>query len=494
MEYGNFLIDIYEHANNHKANPSENKYFYSPIALLDHKSAVSVYNNVTKQPEMRFRIEMWNEKVQNEVVKHLFKSVDKEIQPDNVKIIPLENVILASKRPKADYSLSPIWTNYDRSKTLKLSLSCYDQKVCDELASEMRSNPEQFDHFKLLYSLSSQKSQTKHTTITIDSVISGQMFTTLLQKFKKKKEIFLTAKDERKMLTETATNIRMDTFDDSEVVTPDTESQILSILKDLLVTSRKTIKEQCDKKWDSVFWNDENYRPDKVTKALNEIINRLDSTETKKKLADLFQKEKRQSELMEMLTSNDEDVETRQEEEYQPVSQSENAGVNEIESTDEDQFNRNRVEKCQLAKNQLDEQNNLNSENKNRIQHNYSSNNWADTDGIISKISEKMSNESDSSLRNEILKEEVKKLLPESRDHVLWDGEKFVPKPMKLARINLSKYRESQQSFQDRNVLVRYTNAELSAPIKFLEHAEFNVVNEWENLKDELKGLKFFFN
>ena len=85
--------------------------------------------------------------------------------------------------------------------------------------------------------------------------------------------------------------------------------------------------------------------------------------------------------------------------------------------------------------------------------------------------------------------QEVEKILQESRDHVLFDEEKFVPKPMKLARINLSKYRESHQSFQDRNVLVRYTNAELSAPIKFLEHAEFNVVNEWENIKDELKGF-----
>jgi hypothetical protein len=436
---------------------------------------------------MRFRIEMWNEKVQNEVVKHLFKSVDKEIQPYNVKIIPLENVILASKRPSADYSLSPMWANYDKSKTLRLSLSCYDQKVCDGMANEMRSNPEQFDHFKLLYSLSSQKSQTKHTSITIDSVISGQMVTALIQKFKKKKDIFLTANDEWKLLTEITTNIRMDTFDDYEVVTPDTESQILSILKDLLVTSRKTIKEQCDKKWDSVFWKEENYRPDKTTKTLNEIIKKLD-TETQKKLADMFEEEDRQSVLMEMLTSSDKDEETRQEEEIQPVSQSENAGENEIESTDEEQFSRNRIEKCQLAKNQLDEQN-LNFKNKERIQHNYNSNNWADIDGIISKISEKMSNESDSSRRNEILKEDVAKLLQESRDHVLWDGEKFVPKPIKLARINLAKYRGSHQSFQDRNVLLRYSNAELSAPIKFLEHAEFNVVNEWENIKDELKGF-----
>ncbi|EFX82821.1 hypothetical protein DAPPUDRAFT_240849 [Daphnia pulex] len=246
MKYGNFLVEIYEHANNHKqtTTASQKKYFYAPIALLDHKSAVSSYNNVTKQSEMRFRIEMWNEKVQNEVVKHLNKSIGQEIQSDNVRVIPLEKVILATKRATVDYMLSPEWTNYDKSKTLRLSLSCNDQKICDELASQMRSNPEQFDHLKLLYSLSSQTSQTKQTAISIDSVTS---------------------------------------------------------------------------------------------------------------------------------------------------------------------------------------------------------------------------------------------------DHVQWDGEKFVPKPMQLSRINLGKFRDSQ-SFQNKNVRVRYTTAGLSAPIKFLEHTELTVTDEWNNLKGELEA------
>jgi hypothetical protein len=267
MEFGNFLVEIYEHANNHKATTtaSEKKYFYSPLALLDHKSAVSSYNNVTKQPEMRFRIEMWNDKVQNEVVKHLNEIIGHEIKSNKVRVIPLEKVILATKRATVDYSLSPEWTNYDKSKTLRLSLSCFEQKICDELASEMRSDPEQFDHLKLLYSLSSQTLQTKQTTIRIESVTSGQLVSTLLQKFEDKKEIFLTANDEKKMLAETATNIRMDT-----------ESKILNILKGLLITSRTTIKEQSDKMWDSVFWNGENYRPDKTTKTLNEILNKMD--------------------------------------------------------------------------------------------------------------------------------------------------------------------------------------------------------------------------
>jgi hypothetical protein len=145
-------------------------------------------------------------------------------------------------------------------------------------------------------------------------------------------------------------------------------------------------------------------------------------------------------------------------------------------------------EKSEYAKKNSDEHN-RNLENKERIQHNFDSNSWADVDRISSTISGKMAKDSDRSRRVEISKEEIAKLLQESKNHVQWDGEKFVPKPMHLSRINLAKFRDSQ-SFQDRNVRVRYTTAELSAPIKIMEHSELTVTDEWNNLKGELKGLK----
>jgi ribosomal protein S8 len=113
VEYANFLIEIYEYTDNNKATTtmSQKKYFYSPLAILDHKSAVSSYNNVTNQSEMRFRIEMWNDKVQNEVVKHLKKIVGQEIKSNQVRIIPTKKIILTSDVPTAEYSISSPWTN-----------------------------------------------------------------------------------------------------------------------------------------------------------------------------------------------------------------------------------------------------------------------------------------------------------------------------------------------------------------------------------------------
>jgi hypothetical protein len=426
LKYGNFHIEIYEHINNHKTTTtSEKKYFYSPIALLDHKNAFSRFNKVTKKQEMRFSIEMWNDQVENEVVQHLKQIVGSEIQPYKVRVFPLENVILISNTPTEGYSLSPVWTHYDKSKKLRLSLSCDDKKICDELENEMQSDPEQFAHLKLLYSFSSQTSQTKVTIIPIDSVTSSRMVTNLLQIFGSDQNyIFLTSDDEKKMLAETSTNIRMNIFDDSEIGTPDTDTQFDKILKDLFETFKMTNVELelGDKMWDSVYWSEDGYRPDNTTIMLNEINKKLDA-ETQKKLADMFQQAERQSEKTEKLASIDKIRE--------------------------------------------------------------------ELDKICLDISWILGNDTDSSSRVEISKENLEKLLEKSRDHVQWDGEKFVPKPMQLSRIKLGKFR-NPQLFEEFKVRVRYVNADLFVPIKFAEHSELTVTDEWKDLKKEFNGIKQF--
>lgn len=58
MEFMQFAIDVYEHADNHKPTTPKDrcKYYFAPISLLDHTSAVSFLNSVTNQAEMRFCI------------------------------------------------------------------------------------------------------------------------------------------------------------------------------------------------------------------------------------------------------------------------------------------------------------------------------------------------------------------------------------------------------------------------------------------------------
>ena len=75
VPYNNMRINIYQHSGNLKTgvNNGENKFYYSPIALLDTMSAISSFNNGNNQAEMKFRIEMWNEDVQSAVLARWIK-------------------------------------------------------------------------------------------------------------------------------------------------------------------------------------------------------------------------------------------------------------------------------------------------------------------------------------------------------------------------------------------------------------------------------------
>ena len=168
-----------------------------------------------------------------------------------------------------------------------------------------------------------------------------------------------------------------------------------------------TIKEQSDQMWDSVFWNEDNYRPDKTTKEWNEIYNALD----KEKQAALVEAFKFDGKLDAELS---------------------------IEL---------------LA-------------------------------GIVSF--------------NPKLVESLDRLYQASKNSVSWNGEKFVPKPLSLARVNLAKLRD-QQSLQERNVRLSYSTAVLSIAINIpIKNAAFpsssNARDDMIDIRSPTKGNLLLFS
>lgn len=275
MSYGDFRVNIYEHFDNQNSTIIQGlrKYFYTPIALLSPQSAFSSFNNVTKQPEMRFRVETRNEKFESEVLHYLnnfVKKKRKQIKADQVQILPLDKVILTSTTPSTVYSLSREWLPYQNHKSLWFSLTCFEQKDCDKLALDMRANPDKFENFQLHFGLSSQSYKTKGVAMEMNITSSGKMASTLLKRTDRD-EILLAAKDERRLFTEMTNNLIAESFEMEELVSSGSELQIYNMLRDMLGTSRLTIESPSDKLWKSVFWNNSNYRPDKTSKKLNKI-------------------------------------------------------------------------------------------------------------------------------------------------------------------------------------------------------------------------------
>jgi len=215
----------------------------------------------------------------------------------------------------------------------------------------------------------------------------------------------LTAEDEKRLLTESSTNVLIGSFDDSDVVSPTTEAQIYNMLKDMLVSSREIIKDQSDAMWESVFWDDDNYRPDKTTKEWQEVYD-AESTETQKKMSDAFKNTHKWEKEMSIGVEG--------------TSASKKLGL-------------------------------------------------------------------DTSKEGSHSEEYYDKLWAESRDTVQWEGEKFTPKSMSLARVNVNTLRNTQ-TLEDRSVRVSYYTAVLSVALNFHPYTDKPSMDMLFYLQQEITG------
>ena len=157
MPYKNFKINIYENSNNEgkSETPSRLRYYYAPIALLDHKSAVSIASYDGKSGKIRFNVEMWNDKVEKSVLDYLRGLLGSDMKPYQVQMIPVEEVSLLTSGATLSktHSVSSEWIPYNQlQQSLTFSMSCSVKNDCDQLAENMRTSPRQFEYIQITMS------------------------------------------------------------------------------------------------------------------------------------------------------------------------------------------------------------------------------------------------------------------------------------------------------------------------------------------------------
>ena len=285
IPYGNLRVKIYEHSDNQKRSTTARMYFYAPIAFLSPTSAVSSFNNVTKQAEVRFEIVMWNDQIERQVANYLTNLLNQTIQLSQVQVLPLEKVLLSSSKTSPDILLPSVWTSYQMQKSLQFTVSCLVQNDCDQLANSMKANvPEDlfdfgFSSWQLLGSLA--LSQKKMAFIRQDNVFAGDLAGDLLKR--PSTEVWLTTEDENRLVMETKTIIYTETFQDSDVISSSSDKQFTSLVRNVLMIERKNMKDMEEIapttsnpgfSYELIRWNN-SYRPDKVVKTLTELYNSL---------------------------------------------------------------------------------------------------------------------------------------------------------------------------------------------------------------------------
>ena len=280
MPYMSFRISIYK--SKVSATQTEGRYYYAPKHLLIHDSAR--YLQATRlngfKHEMRFEIEMWDEQMQTMVVNYLrsrkSNTKDPTIQSCNVRVAPFEQVKLVASEPCNGFKVPTEWTLIGQSpQKVSFSLTCDSESIAKELIEDARQHPESFRHFKLLLRLNSQDARRQEIVIRIENILSGNMMATLRQRFRN--QVLLTAENEEKLVKESTTRVLAETFSNLDTTQPQVETEISNKIASMIISSRETISDEKSEMWNSVLWNDDNYRPDKLTTYLNKAYSKMDN-------------------------------------------------------------------------------------------------------------------------------------------------------------------------------------------------------------------------
>ena len=255
-------------------------------------------------------------------------------------------------------TLSDTWEEYRKNEVVEFEAS-HTSATCEKTTSIMRAHPEFFSGFRMQF-----KKQAKDTfsaiTITANAISSGKFISHLHQQFPDKKEIYLTAEGEQQLLSEIVNNVVVRIIGDDALINP--TSGIYEELQKRLIDSTRIYNAVNASMWNSVFWEKDSYRPDRISEELNEIYDKAD---------------KDKKEAIKEAVASSHDTSVKAEVDYIGIV------------------------------------------------------------GVKAGGSHKNSQNTDKS------KEEAQHFINEARARVEWKGERFVPKPIKLSKVNLAKIVDS---------------------------------------------------
>jgi len=144
----------------------------------------------------------------------------------------------------------------------------------------MKDAPEDFvNNLVVYYSLQTQDSSKRSITIKAEHCKSGKLFTRLQQNLPGKDTVYMTSDDMKQMTMEMSTNVMASSVQDADFISNDQSLQISTLLETIMQAIPASTETFDKGMWDSVFWNDENARPDTVAEEMNEIYNHASDEE-----------------------------------------------------------------------------------------------------------------------------------------------------------------------------------------------------------------------
>ncbi|XP_055357144.1 uncharacterized protein LOC129602194 isoform X3 [Paramacrobiotus metropolitanus] len=182
----------------------------------------------------------------------------------------------------SNIEIDSMWKSYaTQPATISFRALCTSMTICEQLAHNIREYPTDFvANVEVQYTMQSQKSAARRLRVTVENIHNSQMFTELNQRFKNQDYAYLGASDAKQIKMEVMGNVMAAEVSDAEFLTKENMPTIVTLIDQALNFQQVETNKFQPQMWNSVFWSDENGRPDRVARELQDQYDQM-STEKK---------------------------------------------------------------------------------------------------------------------------------------------------------------------------------------------------------------------
>ncbi|KAK4023813.1 hypothetical protein OUZ56_009212 [Daphnia magna] len=293
VSLGDFHIRAYEKV----MASSTSRFYFAPLALLEHTSASSGRNNLTGENQLAFRVEMWNDELRYIVKDYLSNITGLAIEENRVSILPFEKVSLRCQRCSPT-RLDSRWRSFSQSsKQMEFRMVCSTLEECHNLREQMVHHPEQFSsHLTLFFRMESNKGSVgsirrKTASITSDHVWNGPIMFDLNRRFSNSSFALVTSQDRGRIVSEALENVLADVeilLESVEdlAIEPEDELRLRKMMENILFENYIIpLEDDSESAWNSLYWDYENVgldvRPDIMARKLNKVYKNAEEKDRK---------------------------------------------------------------------------------------------------------------------------------------------------------------------------------------------------------------------
>ncbi|XP_055351136.1 uncharacterized protein LOC129597554 [Paramacrobiotus metropolitanus] len=276
VDYSHHNILIFKQSNSTIQNASIVRFYYQPALFLDESRINVTFNYFTQQYEIRLYVLMWNQAFEEQIrrqIRQQYTATDFLLN-----IIPVESIRIKPVGLNRKYRFIDRWIPYaSQPQYVIFRLICPTQPDCDEIAGNIREAPSAFIwNLRVQYSLEGQHSVGKSITVKAEHVQQTSMYAAINQKLPQKNPVYLTSDDANKLSTEIANNIQGVEIEDEDYIAEQNAPTLMALINKALQFVSNNTKDFDNNTWNSVFWSDDNSRPDRVTQETNDVYSQLD--------------------------------------------------------------------------------------------------------------------------------------------------------------------------------------------------------------------------